>query len=1046
MVRPLRGQVQVAGLQLADGRELALDHVTVLREGRSVTGYRLADGTVVERELAVRVTLRRRRVTGYRLADGSVAERAQVRAVTAAERGLGIRDAGGRQVPAAGVAIRDPQTGRIVGYYSEHGEAPGRWIGRGATEDLGLTGGVSLHEGRELYERLMAGHHPVTGQRLTRGQPGGARVSGWDLLFSAPKSVSLLHGLTADPVVRQAVEVAHDAAVGSALQWLEDQTSWARRGHVRGGPSDPYPDTSYWVRTRGLVAAAFTHRATRPVERQGEDPHLHTHVVAANVTHGVDGLWSALDGGSLLALSRAAGIGYKSELRARLSRPREEGGLGLAWTHPVKGISEIRGLDRRDWIETFSVRSAEAEAELEAQGLGEAVGTGPSAARDQAGHNTRRAKESGKTDAELAAEWAPRAAVLGLGPEQLRAAGGRGVPGPDQLTPKIATRLARELTEQCNVFSPADALAMVAGSSTQGLTVARAKELADELTHGATDEIVSLGHVRELGHRDVIRLANGKIAPIRGVLRGEAGERYTTREVIRLERDVVRDAQQRRIAGVGLAHPEAVAAALAFQPELGQDQVAMVAGLCTDGAGVTVVSSPAGFGKTAALRPATEAWEASGFSILATAVMAARAHELGAAVGLEPKRALTIAALRQRVEAPADQGGAPLPRGVVLLVDEVSVVDLRDLAALQRHVRAAKGKLVLVGDPDQLGAIGPSAPLRELPKHVPTYQLFQNRRQVEPWERDALRDLREGRADEAVASYDAHDRIVYAVAESREARAALIAQAATDYLAARDRGESIALMAATHRDRLALNAPIRAELIRRGVVSQEGLQAGKLSIASGDELQVLKNSPKLGLRNSDVVHVERIDPKQATATVRRSDGEAVELPRAFMAQHVQHGYAQTVHKAQGVTVDTALILADSAALSSQWGYTALTRGAHVNRLYFCGPPPVNRDHHLAEEEAPTPEQQRALISAGLSRDRSKELAVEVIAALDRGDRQGAVESLAATVAVTQTKAQQAEAEQAQRRQAEAAEEAERPEHLVVDAADQHARGPTLRRG
>jgi conjugative relaxase-like TrwC/TraI family protein len=1006
-VKSLRRMVKVAGLRLADGTEVALDQrdqVEVLRDGRRVTGYRLGDG-IVNKEDVEHVTLRRKRVAAYRLADGTEVARDQLRAITAGETGEGLVDANGRVVASGLVAIRDQDTGRILGYYSEHGEAPGEWIGKGAIDDLGLTGLISLDENREVYERLMAGRDPVTGERLTQGQPGGERVAGFDGLFTLPKSVSILWGLTDDPEVRATIEAAYKESVREAFAWYESQVSVARRGHASSGPDDKYPDTLHHVPTTGLIAGMFMHRATRPGEDcPCGDPHLHIHVTMANLAHCEDGQWNALDSTLLHTQAKTVSFVEQAALRLRLTQKFAALGKHIEWTQPVNGHAEIRGLDDRKYIEHFSRRSAEADAALERLGLIEAVGSGPSEARDLAGHETRRAKESGLSTDELIADWQARGLEVGLGPEQLAKALRRdAVPQVEaELTPKLAAKLARELTEQENTFGLLDAIQVVANRARRGMTVARAVELARQLTHGATDQIVALK--QEV--RTVIRRDDGRVVKVQ--LNDEMAECFTAKEVIRLEREVVAIARERRLAGVGLASAKAIAAAIkayddAHSPDeqLGEDQRKMVAGLCIDGAGVALALAPAGHGKTSALRPATEAWQASGFTVLATAHMAVQAQALGAKVGLEAAQIMTIAALRQGVERTAEHGGTRLPERVVLLVDEVQGVDLRDLAALEHHVSAVNGKLVLVGDMEQLGSIGPGAPLHELPKHVPTYELRDNRRQVAPWEKVALKDLREGRTVDAVKAYHAHDRIVYAEGETRQAKAALIATAAQEYLSVRDRGESVALMAPTHKDRLALNAVIRPELIRRGEIESEGMVVGKLEIAVGDTLQVLKNSKKLGVYNSHLVHVEHIDRKLGTAEVRRPDGELVEVYRNYLAKWSAHGYAETVHKARGRTVDVGLTLADSTALSSQLGNTALSRGVKDNKIYFTGPRPVDPEHHLPRGEAPAQDKQQKMLAAGLARDRSKELAGEVIAALDPDDHMAVKAALAAAIQETQ---------------------------------------------
>ena len=203
-------------------------------------------------------------------------------------------------------------------YYSEKGEVAGAWIGKGAT-DLGLRGPVE----DDPLLAVLAGYEPSAprvatdgqevweaGRRLVRGPGNRDRLPGIDATFKAPKSVSLLWALGHDieagqgrGSVSDVVTRAHDEAVRAAFAVLEEQAAWGRRGH--GGEEQ--------VRTEGFVAASFRHRTSR-----AEDPHLHTHVLVANMAHKEDGSWGALDGRLLYAWAKTCGYLYESELRARL--------------------------------------------------------------------------------------------------------------------------------------------------------------------------------------------------------------------------------------------------------------------------------------------------------------------------------------------------------------------------------------------------------------------------------------------------------------------------------------------------------------------------------------------------------------------------------------------------------------------------------------------------------------------------------------------------------------------------------------------------------
>ena len=229
----------------------------------------------------------------------------------------------------------------IDDYYAGRGESPGVWVGRGAAE-LELEGVVGEGE----LGRLIGGRHPLSSAVLRSHPPkkqitveridpatGERRleektlspVAGYDLVFSPPKSVSLLHALGSEEV-RHAVDQAHLAAWQAALAYLEQEACVTRRG--KNGV----------VRERGsgFVAAAYQHRTSR-----AQDPHLHTHVIVANMTKTPsDGEWRALDGEPILKQYRlAAGYLYQSQLRFELTRS-----LGVEWRQPENGMAEIAGV------------------------------------------------------------------------------------------------------------------------------------------------------------------------------------------------------------------------------------------------------------------------------------------------------------------------------------------------------------------------------------------------------------------------------------------------------------------------------------------------------------------------------------------------------------------------------------------------------------------------------------------------------------------------------------------------------------------------------
>src|SRR5437899_5554228 len=221
----------------------------------------------------------------------------------------------------------------IEDYYAGRGEAEGEWLGSGAAA-AGLDGLVTGDQLRALFD----GRHPVTGDQLGKGYVvGGDRqqVRGWDLTFSAPKSVSVLWAVGGGDVGME-VRDAHQAAVRSALTYLEEHAAFSRTGKAGIRQVD----------TRGLVAAAFVHRTSR-----SGDPQLHTHVLVSGRVRCDDGIWRALDSRALHRQLKPAGMLYQAALRAELTRR-----LGVRWTEvDAHGQAELVGVPV-ELRELFSAR------------------------------------------------------------------------------------------------------------------------------------------------------------------------------------------------------------------------------------------------------------------------------------------------------------------------------------------------------------------------------------------------------------------------------------------------------------------------------------------------------------------------------------------------------------------------------------------------------------------------------------------------------------------------------------------------------------------
>jgi conjugative relaxase-like TrwC/TraI family protein len=449
-------------------------------------------------------------------------------------------------------------------YYTADREVPGRWIG--ASEHLaGLDGEVSGEELRAVLE----GRDPVTGELLVssrRTRPG------FDLCFSAPKSMSLLFAF-GDREMRRAVVAAHDSAVRAGLGYLEREACWVRRGHAGARR----------LGADGFIAAGFRHRTSR-----AGDPQLHTHVVVANMTRGEDGKWSALHTAALYGSARTAGYLYQAHLRHEISQL-----LGVRWGPVVSGCAEMADIPARV-LREFSQRTDAIERKKAE--LGDTGWHGAEIATLA----TRPAKDTDPDMASLLREWEHRAMGLGFDPGSVHTFVGRAPrPGVERVNDG---KLVDSLTLTSSTFDRPAVLRALAEQVAGGATVTDIE--------GRADAILASAHVVRLD--DI----------------------YTTPLVLAFESAILDTARRRIGAGLGKIDPTLVDEELHRRLMLHRDQAHMVRHLTTSGQGVDVVLGVAGAGKTTALECARSLWEASGHRTIGVALAARAAIELETRSGI----------------------------------------------------------------------------------------------------------------------------------------------------------------------------------------------------------------------------------------------------------------------------------------------------------------------------------------------------------------------------------------------------------------------------
>ncbi len=475
----------------------------------------------------------------------------------------------------------------------------------------------------------------------------------------------------------------------------------------------------------GFVAAAYQHRTSR-----AQDPHLHTHVIVANMARGLDGVWRALDGEPLLKHFRlATGYLYQSQLRFELTRS-----LGVEWREPANGMAEIAGVPEAA-LRAFSQRREQVLDYLERRGS-----SGFYAAK-VAAIETRDRKEPLDLP-RLRLVWEARAAEHGLGRRELKRLLGRSVP--------------RELDEH----DVAETAARLAGP--EGLTGTRS-------TFTGTDAVMAWAqaHPRGAPTERVLALVERfltmeQVAPIASATVGRPAA-FSTAELLRHERvalELAAHGREVRVPIVSAATIEQVARER--EPTLGREQVAMLHAAASSPERVVCVVGHAGAGKTTALAALLDAYRRDGYAAIGAAPSGVAAANLAAETGI-PSGTL------HRLLAEARQRGG-LPRHCLLVVDEAAMADTRTLTRVLLQVERAEGKAVLVGDPAQLPAVGPGGLFSAIVERNGAIELHDNRRQRDELERRALALLRDGRSRDYLAHAAQQGRLTSRPVGSRRRR------------------------------------------------------------------------------------------------------------------------------------------------------------------------------------------------------------------------------------------------------------------------------------
>lgn len=822
--------------------------------------------------------------------------------------------------------------------------------------------------GAILY-RQQHGVDPTDKQLISfiarESKPKSNSVAGFDMVFTPPKSVSLAWGL-GDKTLREGVQQAHEAAISDVVKFLEEQVIMTRRG--RNGVRQIDIDG-------GLIATKFRHWDSR-----SGDPNLHDHLVISNRVKGSDGQWSAIDGRTLYQWNVAASELYNAKLAEHL-----ESELGLvcvpdATKSELSPVMEIAGFDR-EMMERFSSRRSEISAELDRlkEQYVETHGHAPGRKAmlelaQQATLSTRPHKSEAKSLQDLCEEWAAKA-------EAISRTGEVNIPTGEDLKKHLeaASEQARAKREQAQAEflsrTPEEHAQQILDRVTAQRAVFRRSHVEAETTRyirGAgfpvpvpgttqttpesTDELSLSGAIHHALEQKVLNLSGEQNRPVADeFLRADGtnsfvrrdSQLFTTQEMVDAELRILDAAtapvipaatfdvfeqklQERRekLAEKGFSLPagqEALAREFALSERL------LVAGI-----------GAAGAGKTASVSLAVETIQAAGGRVIGMAPTAAAAKVLGDELGIG---ADTVAKVLAANTDGAKAGPLSIGPGDVLLIDEAGMVSTRDLDALVQ-IAAERGALVRVlGDDRQLSAVGAGGALRLIDREVGAVRLDELFRFKDEEEAAATLRLREpvtvGK-DEPFEWYRQNGRVAGGDGE------AMTQQVFAAWQKDISDGKTSLMMGSSNESVAALNALAQAHRIStsgeptsEGVILRPGSAPGQgqATAFAGDVIVTRRNDRRLSVfaghdfvKNGDRWSVEGVGEDGSLKVRHVEHGGTVTLPAAYVRENVELGFALTVHRAQGATVDTAHALIDSHA-DRAGAYVGLSRGREENRLY-----------------------------------------------------------------------------------------------------------------
>jgi Ti-type conjugative transfer relaxase TraA len=615
---------------------------------------------------------------------------------------------------------------------------------------------------------------------------------------------------------------------------------------------------------------------------------LHTHVIVQNLSLRDDRTTGTIDSAPLYQHKMAAGALYRAELARRLER---ELGLGISRD---KDSFRIEGVSQ-ELCDRWSTRRKEIVEALNERGL-----SGAKAAA-VAAFDTREVKQH-VPRVELFQTWEGQGRELSFGRDEaleLLHHGRRRTARELALArQEVISRAVTACTKNQSYFTERE-MVRFAAVEAQGLGLSGAdvlKTVREEIEHS----------------KDIVRL---------GVSRNE--ERFTTREMLELERKMLERVSLSRELDLSVAPETVRKISQAWQGRneaLSQEQEAALKHITADLGGVAAVSGMAGAGKSRMLSAAREAWEREGCRVLGAALAGKAAQGLESEAGIKSD---TIHKLLSDLEK-----GRGLGPRAVLVIDEAGMVGTRQMSELVRVTQERGAKLVLVGDERQLQPIDAGGAFKAIQLEIGVSRLNDIRRQRDTWAREAVKEFAFGNARKGLELYA--EKGLLSVEDTRQlAQEKLLSDWSVQGVA---EPEKQLILAGSNSEVRGLNQGAQNKRLLAGVLGERAVRRGEDRFYEGDRIVFGRNSRLYDVRNGELGTIKTVD-ESGKLTVEVESGRKVKFALDEY-EHVRLGYAVTTHKAQGITVENAYVLAGGSMQDRELSYVQISRARDNTHLYI----------------------------------------------------------------------------------------------------------------